>query len=133
MEMKWFTLEEANALLPTIGEELAAVQSIAKEYEERYKRLIQLKEKAGIRRDEQSDPFFTLECELEFSQIEARAIIRSIHRKGAQLKDLDMGLIDFPAILNGEEVLLCWRQGEDRITHWHGFNDGFYGRRPLNE
>lgn len=131
MEIKWFTLEEANALLPTIREELAAVQSIAKDYEERYQRLIQLKEKAGKRQSEQSDPFFTLECELEFIQIEARTIIQSIHRKGAQLKDLDMGLIDFPAILNGEEVLLCWRQGEDSITHWHGINDGFYGRKPL--
>ncbi|PYI53107.1 DUF2203 domain-containing protein [Paenibacillus flagellatus] len=132
MEKKWFTPEEANALLPTIRQELHALQAIKQQFEERYVHLKQLKELAGKRRTD-DDPFFALECELEFMQIEARTIVQSIHRKGAQLKDLDMGLIDFPSILNGEEVLLCWKLGEESITHWHGMNDGFGGRKPLAE
>jgi len=51
--------------------------------------------------------------------------------KGAQLKDVDMGLVDFPALMNGEEVLLCWKLDEESVSHWHGLNDGFYGRKPI--
>jgi hypothetical protein len=49
------------------------------------------------------------------------------------LKDIDRGLVDFPALLDGQEVLLCWRQGEERIAHYHGSEDGFAGRRKLKE
>jgi hypothetical protein len=58
--------------------------------------------------------------------------LEDIHAHGCLVKDLDMGLLDFPAILNDEEVLLCWRLGEDRIRFYHGVNEGFSGRRPLD-
>jgi len=58
--------------------------------------------------------------------------LETIHATGCLVKDLEMGLLDFPAILNDEEVLLCWRLGEDRIRYYHGLNEGFQGRRPLN-
>lgn len=132
MEKKWFTLEEANALLPKIREEIAELQSIKREFEKRYLRLKLLKERAEKPRASESDPFFTLEAELEFMQIEARTIVQSIHMKGAQLKDLDMGLVDFPSLRDGEEVLLCWRLGEPSITHWHGLGEGFMGRKRID-
>ena len=47
------------------------------------------------------------------------------------MKDLDDGLVDFPARRGGEDVLLCWRLGEDAIEFWHGLDEGFSGRRPL--
>ena len=47
------------------------------------------------------------------------------------VKDLDRGLVDFPAFRHGEEVLLCWQVGEDEIGYWHGVDDGFAGRKPL--
>lgn len=52
---------------------------------------------------------------------------------GVQLKDLETGLVDFPAVHpeTGETVLLCWRVGEDAIAHWHGLDEGFAGRKPL--
>jgi hypothetical protein len=51
---------------------------------------------------------------------------------GVQVKDLDRGLVDFPALRsNGEEVLLCWQVGEDEIGFWHGLEEGFSGRKPL--
>jgi len=58
--------------------------------------------------------------------------LESIHATGCLVKDLEMGLLDFPAILNDEEVLLCWRLGEDRIRFYHGVNEGFQGRKPLD-
>jgi len=60
----------------------------------------------------------------------ARCVSR-IHELGALVKDLDDGLIDFPARRQGEEVLLCWRLGEDEVGHWHGLEEGFSGRKPF--
>jgi hypothetical protein len=65
---------------------------------------------------------------------EARSLARvidEIGKHGAEVKDLDEGLIDFPAQRRGETVLLCWKLGEDRIRYWHAVEDGFAGRRPL--
>ena len=49
------------------------------------------------------------------------------------LKDLDEGLVDFPAMLDGHEIYLCWKLGEERIGYWHGVDEGFAGRKPLEE
>jgi hypothetical protein len=58
-------------------------------------------------------------------------LVDEINESGAQVKDLDTGLIDFPALRNGETVLLCWQLGEDEIGFWHGTDDGYAGRHPL--
>ena len=50
---------------------------------------------------------------------------------GVEVKDIDEGLVDFPALRRGETVLLCWKLGEDDIEYWHTLEDGFAGRRPL--
>ena len=60
----------------------------------------------------------------------ARCVAR-IHEAGALVKDLDQGLVDFPAQREGVDVLLCWRLGEDEIGYWHGLEEGFSGRKPL--
>jgi len=70
----------------------------------------------------------------EAVETEAKAIaacIDEIHAVGAQVKDIDTGLLDFPWLRDGEEVLLCWHVGEDEIRYWHGVDDGFGGRTPL--
>jgi hypothetical protein len=59
------------------------------------------------------------------------AIADELAALGVQVKDLDTGLVDFPALRDGEEVLLCWRLGEDEVGWWHRIEDGFAGRRPL--
>jgi hypothetical protein len=77
-------------------------------------------------------------AELAQATAEVDAVARRIARlvdeitaHGAQVKDLDSGLIDFPALRRGETVLLCWQLGEDEIAWWHREDDGFAGRRPL--
>ena len=65
---------------------------------------------------------------------EARAVaacVEALDELGVQVKDLDEGLVDFPAWRGDEEVLLCWRLGEEEIAFWHGADEGFAGRKSL--
>ncbi|HZQ70658.1 MAG TPA: DUF2203 domain-containing protein [Terriglobales bacterium] len=59
--------------------------------------------------------------------------IAEIDATGVQVKDLDIGLLDFPCRVEGEVILLCWKLGEQGITHWHGVSEGFAGRKPIDE
>jgi hypothetical protein len=70
-------------------------------------------------------------AEVERLARELASIVDEIAAHGAEVKDLDEGLIDFPALRRGETVLLCWKLGEDEIRYWHAVEDGFAGRRPL--
>src|SRR5579862_9703714 len=63
----------------------------------------------------------------------AKDAVAEIHATGVQVKDLDIGLLDFPCKVEGEIVLLCWKLGEDQITHWHSTEEGFAGRKPIDE
>ena len=65
------------------------------------------------------------------SRDKIREAVEQIQEIGCILKDLDEGLVDFPAMLNGHEVYLCWKLGEERIVYWHGLDEGFAGRKPL--
>jgi hypothetical protein len=59
--------------------------------------------------------------------------VAEIDATGVQVKDLDIGLLDFPCEVDGRTVLLCWKLGEKGITHWHGVSEGFAGRKPIDE
>ena len=58
--------------------------------------------------------------------------VNAIHELGGVVKDADAGLVDFPARVDGVEAFLCWRLGEAEIAHWHGIDEGFSGRKPLD-
>ena len=59
--------------------------------------------------------------------------IQQIHETGCVVKDLDEGLVDFPSVREGREVYLCWKLGEEHIGFWHGLDEGFAGRKPLDD
>ncbi len=61
-----------------------------------------------------------------------RNAVERIHATGCVVKDIDVGLLDFPSRINGQEVFLCWRLGEDRIRFYHGMDEGFAGRKPID-
>lgn len=63
----------------------------------------------------------------------AKDAVAEIHATGVQVKDLDIGLLDFPCKVEGEIVLLCWKLGEEKIAHWHSPEEGFAGRKPIDE
>ena len=62
-----------------------------------------------------------------------REALNRILETGCLVKDLDEGLVDFPTLRGGEEVYLCWKLGEEHIGYWHGIEEGFSGRKPLDE
>jgi hypothetical protein len=127
-----FTLEEANEavveLRPLVermvehGRNLAAAQRGQTELVTRI---------AGNGGDMQPSDLRDL---AETIQAEADAIAAcatEINAAGAQIKSLEEGLLDFPSRRDGEEILLCWKLGEDDIRYWHGVDEGFAGRMPL--
>src|SRR5262249_39797003 len=61
-----------------------------------------------------------------------KAEVERIHEYGCLIKDLDIGLIDFPTLFQGKEVYLCWKMGESGIRFWHGVDEGFAGRKPID-
>ena len=62
----------------------------------------------------------------------AKDALAEIDSIGVQVKDLDIGLLDFPCEVEGRKILLCWKLGEKSITHWHGVEEGFAGRKPID-
>jgi hypothetical protein len=71
---------------------------------------------------------------LEHNQLAGaiQTALEKIHATGCVVKDLEVGLLDFPARINGEAVYLCWRLGEDRIRFYHSQDEGFAGRKPID-
>ncbi|MFC4099679.1 DUF2203 domain-containing protein [Paenibacillus xanthanilyticus] len=134
MTTKKFTLTEANALLPRLKEELARLQRLTNMFEERLSELKRMKNgyaRSSERLPDDPDPFFELESELEFMRMEIELAIGNFERQGVQLKMIHPGLLDFPGEVDGRDVLLCWKEGESRITHYHGWDEGFAGRKSL--
>jgi hypothetical protein len=72
-----------------------------------------------------------VDAAIEAAAGELSACVQELTGLGVQVKDLDTGLVDFPSLRDGEEVLLCWQLGEDEIGWWHTLEGGFAGRRPL--
>jgi hypothetical protein len=132
MPERHFTPEEANELLGEVrpvAEELVARRRKVAVTTARRARLVARIAGNGGDLDPQQPR--TLEEELER---EAEAIAHCLERLeglGVLVKDLDRGLVDFPALRGGEEVLLCWQVGEEQVAHWHGVEEGFAGRKPL--
>nr|WP_306813112.1 DUF2203 domain-containing protein [Paenibacillus soyae] len=119
-------MEEANALLPQLKAELGRLQEMSEELEEQY---IAYRMMKASYKTTKGDPLFELESKLDFMQVEFNLHMDNFSRQGVLVKMITPGLLDFPAIVDGEEALLCWREGEDRIAHYHGWNDGYAGRR----
>jgi hypothetical protein len=132
MAHRYFTPDEANELLHEVrpaAEELVAHSRALVVATARRARLVG--RIAGNGGD--FDPQEPRELE-EQIQREAEAVARAVERLeglGVLVKDADRGLVDFPALRGGEEVLLCWQVGEDEIAYWHGLEEGFAGRKPL--
>jgi hypothetical protein len=132
--MKHFTLEEANSALRTISplaEEIVACRRELAGYEPELAqaRLAVAGNGGGLDRKR----FAQLEEDVATATARIARCVDEISSAGVQVKDLDRGLVDFPARHpdDGRTVLLCWHVGEQEIRFWHGVEEGFAGRKPL--
>jgi hypothetical protein len=125
--MKLFTVEEANALLPSVREILRKIQLSRKRlsrFRTRAKLAAEGAEQGGGGM-EQGVLYAALLTNFTEEMVEIESL-------GVQLKDLERGLIDFPSLRDGRVVLLCWQLGEgDELEWWHDMESGFSGRTPL--
>jgi hypothetical protein len=64
--------------------------------------------------------------------LEVRRLLETIEQSGIVLRDIDRGLVDFPAVIDGREIYLCWELGEDEVGYWHDMDTGYGGREPLD-
>lgn len=135
MKKKTFTLDEAQNLLPVMESLLRTSmesKKLIEEIEEEFKNINHsVFLRGGVQLDIVTLSRRRAESDKAIQRVkDAMAEIESI---GALVKDLDMGLIDFPCVVDNTTVLLCWKMGEDRITHWHGTNEGFASRKPVDQ
>jgi hypothetical protein len=125
MRTRYFSVEEANALLPKlrpiVAELLAARQRIVDAQPELWPMLEKAVGNGG------SQKAGAVLADFEIVQRNAKAI----EAMGLQLKDINTGLVDFLAKRDGREVFLCWRFDEPLVAHWHDLDAGFAGRQPL--
>jgi hypothetical protein len=129
---RYFTAEEANetlALVRPLAEELVSHRRALLAAEERRANLD--RRIAGNGEALDARDLVDLEARITREAAELASCVVRIQDLGVLVKDLDRGLVDFPALRGGEEVLLCWHVGEDEIAYWHGLEEGYAGRKPL--
>jgi hypothetical protein len=135
MPDRTFTLEEAQTLLPVLESLLRAAISAKKLMEEVEAEQQALAHRVFLNGGTFLDvvPLARRKAERVKAGQRARDALAEIESIGVQVKDLNVGLLDFPCEVNGRIVLLCWKLGEKSITHWHGMEEGFAGRKPIDE
>lgn len=131
MEMpRLFTLEEANALLPRVREIILSMQRSKKATDEARVEFENL-DASHARGNGYDMKREQLANRITDKMRAIRQDLEALHEIGCQLKDVDMGLIDFPSMRDGQVVNLCWKLGEDEIGYWHSLDTGFGSRQPL--
>ncbi|MGB6132480.1 MAG: DUF2203 domain-containing protein [Acidobacteriaceae bacterium] len=132
--MKTFTLDEAHSLLPVLESLLNRAIEARQAASELQEELSALNRRVFMMGGMTIDIAAVQRRKTTFEALVQRAkdSLQEIDAIGVQVKDLDTGLLDFPCLLEGEAVLLCWKRGEPRIEFWHRMEDGFRGRQPID-
>ena len=119
-----YTRAEARALLPQVRRWLVELRRLTR---------------TVTRADERSAPLLAEGRDLGGGRVEdhfraladLQEIVGELERREIQVKDLERGLVDFPSLRGGREVLLCWREGEEDLEYWHDLDSGYQGREPV--
>jgi hypothetical protein len=119
-----FTLEQARAELPWVNERLA-------ELRDAHGRLTDEQTRRALAGGSAGNGGGAAGKQVGEAFLELQASVAAFDARGILLRDLDSGLVDFPALRDGREIYLCWRDGEEDIGYWHELDAGFTGREPL--
>ena len=124
-EIRYFTVEEANRALRVIQPLVAKLLEIRADLLDKRPEVWPVIQKAlgnGVSRT-------ASQVVQDFNRVEA--LVKEIEATGAVVKEINLGLVDFPAVRDGKVVYLCWQYGEPQILYWHDLDAGFAGRQPL--
>ena len=132
---KYYTVEEANAMLPLLRSILRDITALAGDLRERHERLARLQpaEDAARPADAYQEELQQVRDKFERDAERMREYEDELRKLGVELKDYQTGLVDFPCRMGGREVYLCWRLGEPEVAHWHEVDAGFAGRQKLRK
>jgi hypothetical protein len=130
-----FTLAEAQSLLPRLEPLLREAMRIKAEYEEAAGELRRFQERlmmaGGVVVDR--DRALEMRQRSEGAAARLKSALGGVQEIGCLVKDLDIGLIDFMTSYRGEDVCMCWKVGEEAIAFWHGMDEGFRGRKAIDQ
>ncbi len=122
---KLFTLEEANAFVPQLLEWVPQIQQLSNSLNNDFPDIKNAREKAKWGGGSNQGMSY-LNAVLKYN-----SLMRKIETVGCEVKGIREGLVDFPSLREGREVLLCWKMPEKEIRFWHDLNTGFAGRKPI--
>jgi hypothetical protein len=135
MADRTFTLSEAQQLLPvlesllnTAMESKAKAEEVEREFQELSRKVFLT---GGMLVDFRHTSARKADRETALQHL--KDALAEIDAMGVQVKDLDIGLLDFPCLVEDRIVLLCWKRGEKTISYWHGLEEGFRGRKPIDD
>jgi hypothetical protein len=131
---KTFTFAEAQSLLPVLEALLRSAMDAKKTIEAVEAEGQELNHRIFLAGGLSVDLIEIARRKLESERATQRAkdAVAEIAAAGVQVKDLDIGLLDFPCRVDDHIILLCWKMGESGITHWHSTEEGFAGRKPID-
>jgi hypothetical protein len=126
--MKLFSPEKANALIPVLA---PIVEQL---WLKRRELAIRLLESDPALRGGRPERAHDRRSARRFTELKAEIVrlMNRIEAYGCVVKNIDLGLLDFPALRDGRPIYLCWKAGEPSLTHWHGTDEGFSNRKPLD-
>lgn len=135
MADRTFTLDEAQSLLPVLESLLRTAINAKKVVDEADAEQQALQHRVFLNGGMLLDivPLARRKAERAKAEQRAKDALAEIDSIGVQVKDLNIGLLDFPCEVEGQIILLCWKLGEKAITHWHGLQEGFAGRKPIDQ
>lgn len=135
MSERTFTLDEAQSLLPVLESLLRTAIAAKKTVDEADAQQQALQHRVFLAGGMFLDivPLARKKAERAKAEQRVKDALAEIDSIGVQVKDLDIGLLDFPCEVEGQIILLCWKLGEKAITHWHGVQEGFAGRKPIDQ
>jgi len=132
---RYFTLSQAQKLLPVVEAQFRQALHVKRQLD------VALSELSGYSKhlflaggavvDQRR--FLLLRSRRDALARRLREMLEAIHEHGCQVKDLELGLVDFPTLYRGKEVCLCWRLGEPEIAYWHETDEGYRGRKPIDQ
>ncbi|HEV8306226.1 MAG TPA: DUF2203 domain-containing protein [Methylomirabilota bacterium] len=130
---RYFTREGAERLIPRLQALMGRIKECHAVTGQLRGALQEAQRQVMLSGGARLDPEFWRSRKTELARVtaELQERIGEILKMGAVPKDLELGLVDFPALIDEREVNLCWRLGEERIRFWHGLDEGYAGRKPL--